>query len=103
MLLLEITNVGIFQNLIVRYYSQLKLPCLGFALYWFSSLSTLTFIVKCESRSVVSTLCNPMDYTVHEIPQARILEWEPFPFQGDLPNPGIKPRCPAVQAGFFTS
>ena len=28
-----------------------------------------------ESRSVVSTLCNPMDYTVHGILQARILEW----------------------------
>ena len=43
------------------------------------------------------TLCDPMDYTVHEILQARILEWVAFPSPGDLPNPGIKPRSPALQ------
>ena len=26
------------------------------------------------------TLCDPMDYIVHGIPQARILEWVAFPF-----------------------
>ena len=26
------------------------------------------------------TLCDPMDYTVHRILQARILEWVAFPF-----------------------
>ena len=26
------------------------------------------------------TLCDPIDYTVHGIPQARILEWVTFPF-----------------------
>ena len=36
-----------------------------------------------------------MDYTVHGILQARILEWAAFPFS--LPNPGIKPRSPALQ------
>ena len=39
-----------------------------------------------------------MDYTVHGILQARILEWVAFPFSKDLPNPGIKPRPPALQA-----
>jgi len=38
-----------------------------------------------------------MDYTVPEILQARILEWVAFPFSGDLPNPGIEPRSPALQ------
>ena len=42
------------------------------------------------------TLCNPMDYTVHEFLQARILEWIAFPSPGDLPNPGIEPRSPAL-------
>ena len=32
-----------------------------------------------------------MDFTVHGILQARILEWVAFPFSKDLPNPGIKP------------
>ena len=47
-----------------------------------------------ESHSVVF---NPMHYTVYGIFQARILECELFPSQGDLPNPGIKLRSPALQ------
>ena len=35
-----------------------------------------------------------MDYTVHGILQARILEWVAFSSPGDLPNPGIKPSLP---------
>ena len=42
-------------------------------------------------------LCDPMDYRVHGILQARILEWVAFPSPGDLPNPGIEPRSPALQ------
>ena len=52
---------------------------------------------KSESESCLATsLCDPMDYTIHGILQARILE--PFPSPGALPNPGIKPRSPALQA-----
>ena len=47
------------------------------------------------------TLCDPMDYTVHGILQARILEWVSFPSPGDLPNPGINPRSPALQADYL--
>ena len=36
-------------------------------------------------------------YTVHGILQARILEWVPSPFPGDLSNPGIEPRFPTLQ------
>ena len=36
------------------------------------------------------TLCDPIDYTVHGILQARILEWV-VPSPGDLPNPGLLP------------
>ena len=41
-------------------------------------------------------LCDPMQYTVHRIIQARILEWVAFPFfrRSYLPNPGIEPRFP---------
>ena len=38
-----------------------------------------------------------MDYTVHGILQARILEWVVFPSPGDLPHPGTEPRS-ALQA-----
>ena len=40
------------------------------------------------------TLCNPMDYTVHGILQARILEWVDFPFS----RGSSQPRSPALQA-----
>ena len=56
--------------------------------------------VGCESGITQSclTLCNPMDHTVDGILQARILEWVAFPSPGHLPNPGIKPVSPALQA-----
>ena len=44
------------------------------------------------------TLCDPTAYTVCGILQARILEWVAFLSPGDLPNPGVKPRSPALQA-----
>ena len=49
------------------------------------------------------TLCNPMDCSlpgssVHRISQARILEWVVILSPGNLPNPGIKPGSPALQA-----
>ena len=47
------------------------------------------------------TLFDPMDYTVHGILQARILEWVSFPSPGDLPNPGIDPRSPALQVDYL--
>ena len=36
--------------------------------------------VKVKVAQSCLTLCNPMDYTVHGILQARILEWVAFPF-----------------------
>ena len=33
------------------------------------------------------TLCNPMDYTVHGILQASILEWEAIPFSRGSSQP----------------
>jgi len=49
-----------------------------------------------------------MDYSppvssVHGILQARILEWVAIRFSRDLPNPGIKPRSPALQADSLLS
>ena len=43
------------------------------------------------------TLCDSMDYTVHGILQARILEWVAFPFSRGSLNPGIEPRSPALR------
>ena len=42
---------------------------------------------KSESRSVVSSSLDPMDYTVHGIVQARIVEWVAFPFSQESSQP----------------
>ena len=42
--------------------------------------------------------CSLPGSSVHGISQARILKWVPFPSPWDLPNPGIKPGSPALQA-----
>ena len=50
-----------------------------------------------QSLSYVQ-LCDPMDYTVHEILQARILEWVAFPFSRGSSQPRDQTRFPALQA-----
>ena len=45
------------------------------------------------------TLCDPMDYTVHGILQARILEWVAFPFS----RGSSQPRDWTQVSRFFTS
>ena len=49
------------------------------------------------------TPCDPMDYTVHVILQARILEWVAFPFfrGSSQPRDGTQVSC--IAGGFFTS
>ena len=48
--------------------------------------------------------CSPPGSSVHRILQARVLEWVAVPFsRGDLPNPGIKPGSPALQADSLLS
>ena len=57
------------------------------------------------------TLCDPVDssltdFSVHEILQARILEWVALPFSRDHPDPRIEPEShmsPALAGGFFTA
>ena len=54
-------------------------------------------------------LCDPMECrhpqgsSVQGIFQTRALEWVPFPSSGDLPNPGIEPRSPALQVDSLPS
>ena len=42
--------------------------------------------------------CSPPVTSVHEMLQAKILEWVAFPAQGDLSNPGIELGSPALEA-----
>ena len=47
--------------------------------------------------------CSPPGSSIHGILQARILEWVAFPSPGDLPDPGIEPRSPALQGDALPS
>ena len=54
------------------------------------------------------TLCNPVDCSlsgssIHEILQARILEWVVISFSRNLPDPGIEPTSPTLEADALTS
>ena len=55
------------------------------------------------------TLCEPMDYIACQpslsMEFSRQEYWSglPFPFPGDLPDPGIKPRSLALQADSLPS
>ena len=58
--------------------------------------------VKMLDSQLCLTLCDPMDYTVHGILQARIVEWVPIPFSriSSLPRVGTQVSCIADR--FFT-
>ena len=49
------------------------------------------------------TLCNPMDYTVHGILQARIPEWVAFPFSRESSQPRDQTQVSHIAGRFFTS
>ena len=59
--------------------------------------------VKVKVSLSCPTLCDPMDYTVHGISRPECQSGQPFPSPGDLPNPGIKPRSPTLQADSLPS
>ena len=58
--------------------------------------SELSVLLRSEVKVTQScpTLCDPMDYTVHGILLARIVEWGAFPFS----RGSSQPRSPALQA-----
>ena len=56
-----------------------------------------------ESRSVVSDSLLPVDYTVHGILQARILEWAAFPFSRGSSQPRDRTQVSHIAGGFVTS
>ena len=61
---------------------------------------------KWKWKALCLTLCDPMNCTFQApLPMefSRILEWVAVPFSRDLPNPGIEPRSPTLQADSLPS
>ena len=60
-------------------------------------MQTITLKVKVTQSCPAH--CDPMDYTVHELLQARILEWVAIPFsRGSFQPRDQTPRSPALQS-----
>ena len=65
--------------------------------------STAKVKVKVKDAQSCPTLCDPMDYTVHGILQARILEWVAFPFSRGSSQPRDQTLVSHITGGFFTN
>jgi len=63
----------------------------------------ITFIAFKIQFKLKTLLCDPMDYTVHGILQARILEWVAFPFSRRSSQPKDQTQVSHIAVGFFTS
>ena len=57
--------------------------------------------VKVKVTQSYPTLCYPMDYTIHGILQARILEWVAFPLSRESPQPRDQTQVSCIAGGFF--
>ena len=77
------------------------------ALRLFSQSLTGVTMVKVQGKVKVAqscmTLCDPMDYTAHEILQARILEWVAFPFSRGSSQPRDRTQVSHIAGRVFTS
>ena len=58
---------------------------------------------KVKVTQACTTLCNPMDYTVHRILQARILEWVAFSFSRGSSQPRDQTQISNITGGFSNS
>ena len=65
--------------------------------------SLLECILKVKVAKSCPTLCDPTDYTVHGILQARILEWVAFPFSRGSSQPRDQTQVSHIAGGFLTS
>ena len=59
--------------------------------------------VKVKVSQSCSTLCDPMDCTVHGILQTRIQEWVVFSFSRASSQPRDRTQVSRIAGGFFTS
>ena len=59
--------------------------------------------VKAKVAQSCPTLCDPVDYTVHGILQARILKWVAFPFSRWSSQPRDQTQVSHIAGRFFTS
>ena len=98
------TDPGTFQTTVsalkLEAYEILCMPCKNGISFTYGPSALLNI----ESEVVQSclTLYNPVDYSL-EFSRQEYWSGLPFPSPGDLPDPGIEPGSPALQADALTS
>ena len=68
--------------------------------FQFVLVKYLTYVKVTQS---CLTLCDPMDYTVHGILKATVLEWVAFPFSRRSSQTKDRTQVSLIAGGFFTS
>ena len=84
-------NKNIFLTLTSKWQGKFLIFC------WLGDWSEVKVAQSCP------TLCNPMDYTVHGILQARIMEWVAFPFSRASSQPRDQTQVSCIAGRFFTN
>ena len=63
-----------------------------------SKVCVCVYLLVCDPLQPYPMDGSPPGSSVHGISQARLLEWVAIFYSRDLPNPGIEPTSPALQA-----
>ena len=83
---------------------QVFLPSRGCSYFKLISIGrSSSYLIKVKVTQSCPTLCDPVDYTVHGILQARILEWVAFPFSRGPSQPRDRNQVSCIAGRFFTS
>ena len=97
-------NTHLYSTKLFLYsYKLLKLKFIIFQVWKLKHNYIILNILEVKVTQSHPTLCDPMDYTVHGILQARILEWIAFPFSRSSPQPRDRTHVSCIAGKFFTS
>ena len=89
----------------VRYFLATKSPPQGYIVQQekYNQYFIIAVNYKVKATQLCLALCNPKDYIVHGIFQARILEWVAFPFSRGSFQPRDWTQVSHFAGRFFTS
>ena len=80
-----------------------QLSSLKYAIYIYIYFFPIYTHSEVKVSQSCPTLCDPMDYTVHGVLQARILEWVAFPFSRGSSQPRYQTQVSRIAGQFLTS
>ena len=86
---------------VVKQEIRVNIDILGMSTHSYH-LEMVCVKVKVKVTQLCPALCDPMDYTVHGILQARILEWVAFPFSRGSSQTIARTQVSHIAGGFFT-